>query len=64
MRGILDAACAAAGLGREAAHATDETPRDGLGVAGYILKPTEYEDYARVIKTIVLYWTLSETPRF
>jgi CheY-like chemotaxis protein len=33
-----------------------------LGVAGYILKPDEFEDYARVIQTIVLYWTLSETP--
>jgi len=33
-----------------------------LGVAGYIVKPQKFEDFARVIKTIVLYWTLSEVP--
>jgi len=33
-----------------------------LGVAGYIVKPQRFEDFARVIKTIVLYWTLSEVP--
>lgn len=33
-----------------------------LGVAGYIVKPKRFEDFARVIKTIVLYWTLSEVP--
>ncbi len=34
-----------------------------LGVAGYIVKPSSFEEFARVIKTIVLYWTLSEVPR-
>jgi len=33
-----------------------------LGVAGYIVKPKRFEDFARVIKTIVHYWTLSEVP--
>ena len=34
-----------------------------LGVAGYIVKPEKFEDFARVVKTIVFYWTLSEVPR-
>jgi len=33
-----------------------------LGVAGYIVKPKRFEDFARVIRTVVLYWTLSEVP--
>ncbi len=34
-----------------------------LGVAGYIVKPETFKDFARVVKTIVFYWTLSEVPR-
>ncbi len=30
-------------------------------VAGYFLKPVEYEDFVRVIGVIVSYWTLSES---
>jgi DNA-binding NarL/FixJ family response regulator len=33
-----------------------------LGVAGYMLKPVEYQKLIEVIKTINLYWTLSELP--
>jgi CheY-like chemotaxis protein len=33
-----------------------------LGVAGYIVKPAEYKKFVEAIKTINLYWTLSELP--
>jgi CheY-like chemotaxis protein len=33
-----------------------------LGVAGYIVKPTDYKKFAKAIRTIELYWTLSELP--
>jgi len=32
------------------------------GVAGYILKPVDYEQFVQTLKTIDLYWTLSELP--
>jgi len=32
------------------------------GVAGYIVKPVEYEQFVQTLKTIDLYWTLSELP--
>ena len=32
-----------------------------LGVAGYMIKPVDYLQFVEVIKTIDLYWTLSET---
>lgn len=33
-----------------------------LGVAGYMIKPVDYMQFVDVIKTIDLYWTLSELP--
>jgi len=33
-----------------------------LGVAGYIVKPADYKKFVEAIKTINLYWTLSELP--
>jgi len=31
-----------------------------LSVAGYIVKPVEFEDFVNAVKTIDVYWTLSE----
>ncbi len=31
-----------------------------LSVAGYIIKPVEFDNFVRVVQTIDLYWTLSE----
>ena len=33
-----------------------------LGVAGYIVKPVDYQKFVEAIRTIDLYWTLSELP--
>jgi CheY-like chemotaxis protein len=33
-----------------------------LSVAGYIVKPVDYKNFVETIKTIDLYWTLSELP--
>jgi CheY-like chemotaxis protein len=33
-----------------------------LGVAGYMVKPVDYRQFLEVIRTINLYWTLSELP--
>ena len=33
-----------------------------LSVAGYIVKPTNYKKFVEAIRTIELYWTLSELP--
>jgi len=33
-----------------------------LGVAGYIIKPVDYLQFVEVVRTIDLYWTLSEIP--
>lgn len=33
-----------------------------LGVAGYIVKPVDYKKFVEAIRTIELYWTLSELP--
>jgi CheY-like chemotaxis protein len=33
-----------------------------LGVAGYILKPVNYQRFVEVMRTIDMYWTLSELP--
>jgi len=33
-----------------------------LGVAGYMLKPVDYAQFVEVVRTIDLYWTLSELP--
>jgi DNA-binding NarL/FixJ family response regulator len=33
-----------------------------LSVAGYIIKPADYKRFLEAIRTIHLYWTLSELP--
>ena len=33
-----------------------------LGVAGYMIKPVGYHQFVEVMRTIDLYWTLSELP--
>ncbi len=33
-----------------------------LSVAGYIIKPVDYKKFVEAIRTIDLYWTLSELP--
>ena len=33
-----------------------------LGVAGYMVKPVHYREFMEVIRTIEVYWTLSELP--
>lgn len=33
-----------------------------LGVAGYMIKPVDYMQFVEVIRTINVYWTLSEFP--
>ena len=33
-----------------------------LSVAGYIVKPTDYKKFVEAVRTLELYWTLSELP--
>lgn len=33
-----------------------------LGIVGYIVKPADYIQFIEVVRTIDLYWTLSEIP--
>lgn len=33
-----------------------------LGVAGYMRKPVEYQQFVEIMRTIDAYWTLSESP--
>jgi len=33
-----------------------------LSVAGYIVKPVDYKKFVEAIRTVALYWTLSELP--
>lgn len=40
----------------------DKVESFDLGVAGYMIKPVDYKKFVEVIKTIHLYWTLSELP--
>ena len=40
----------------------DKVDSFDLGVAGYIVKPVDYVQFVEVMKTINLYWTLSELP--
>ncbi|MBI9041115.1 response regulator [Lutibacter sp.] len=40
----------------------DKVESFNLGVAGYMIKPVDYLKFVEVIKTIDLYWTLSELP--
>lgn len=40
----------------------DKVDSFNLGVAGYMIKPVDYLQFVEVIRTIDLYWTLSELP--
>ena len=40
----------------------DKVESFSLGVAGYMSKPVDYIQFVEVIRTIDLYWTLSELP--
>lgn len=40
----------------------DKAETFGLSVAGYIVKPTDYKKFVEAMRTINLYWTLSELP--
>lgn len=40
----------------------DKVDSFNLGVVGYMLKPVDYLQFVEVVKTIHLYWTLSELP--
>jgi CheY-like chemotaxis protein len=40
----------------------DKVDSFNLGVAGYMIKPVDYQKFVEVVKTIDLYWTLSELP--
>lgn len=40
----------------------DKVDSFNLGVAGYMVKPVDYLKFVEVIKTINLYWTVSELP--
>jgi len=33
-----------------------------LGIAGYIIKPSDYEGFVKAIETINMYWNFSELP--
>ena len=33
-----------------------------LGTGGYIVKPVDYKKFVEAIRTVALYWTLSELP--
>ncbi len=33
-----------------------------MGVSGYILKPIEYKEFVEILKTINIYWKISEKP--
>jgi len=40
----------------------DKVDSFNLGVAGYMIKPVDYLQFVEVVRTIELYWTLSELP--
>jgi CheY-like chemotaxis protein len=40
----------------------DKLSTFALSVAGYILKPVDYGKFVEAVRTINLYWTLSEAP--
>lgn len=40
----------------------DKMDSFSLGIAGYMVKPVDYKRFVEVVKTIDLYWTLSELP--
>jgi len=40
----------------------DRVESFGLNVAGYMVKPVDYQDFVEVIRTIDQYWATSEVP--
>ncbi|PCH49058.1 MAG: two-component system response regulator [Flavobacteriaceae bacterium] len=40
----------------------DKMESFNLGIAGYMIKPVDYLQFVETVKTIHLYWTLSELP--
>ncbi len=40
----------------------DKIDSFNLGIAGYMIKPVDYLQFVEVVRTINLYWTLSEIP--
>lgn len=40
----------------------DKISTFGLSAAGYIVKPTDYKKFVEAMRTINVYWTLSELP--
>ena len=40
----------------------DKVETFGLSVAGYIVKPADYKKFVETMRTIDIYWTLSELP--
>jgi len=40
----------------------DKLASFNLSVAGYMVKPVDYAQFVEAVRTIHLYWTLSETP--
>jgi CheY-like chemotaxis protein len=40
----------------------DKIESFNLGISGYMMKPVSYIDLVEVIRTIKMYWTLSESP--
>jgi CheY-like chemotaxis protein len=43
-------------------HEQDKVDSFRLSVAGYMIKPVDYKKFFEVMRTIDLYWTLSELP--
>lgn len=43
-------------------NADDVSRSFELGAAGYIVKPSDYKEFVKMIETIQKYWTLSESP--
>ena len=41
----------------------DKVDSFNLCVAGYMIKPVDYQQFVEVMRTIDLYWTLSELPQ-
>ena len=42
-------------------HEKDKVESFKLGVAGYMVKPVDYEQFLEIIKSIRKYWSFSET---
>ncbi len=40
----------------------DKVASFDFSVAGYLVKPVDYPQFVEVVRTLNLYWTLSETP--